>query len=221
MHANRKMPKYTFLCMRMYKSSVLNSCIVYRYTFSLILIRQMCAEYMHVNRKLPKVHNISMHARFHTCPSPCLPIKFTCHVCVWSSCHIIIARPDLAPGRCNGHLTDPWHREGQLGTSRPPSTYWGPGAAIRRPRSYCTAHLSASVPTKAPQGRLTLAALCRPWQGISMQENLTNNPPTRAVTQAHRRGTADPVADRLADPLLRPNGSPRFARLSHPDKEWH
>lgn len=38
----------------------------------------------------------------------------------------------------------------------------GPGAAIRRPRSHCKAYLSASVPTKAPQGRLTLAALCRP-----------------------------------------------------------
>lgn len=72
----------------------------------------------HANRKDPMLHYV--HASFHACPSPCLPIKFTCHVCVWSSCHIIIAHPDLAPGRCNGHLADPQRRQGQPGTSRPP-----------------------------------------------------------------------------------------------------
>lgn len=108
-------------------------------------------------QKAAKVHSISGHARFHACPSPCLPIKFTCHVCVWSSCHIIIARPDLAPGRCSGHLTIPgtgkgsWTRAGLRHPIAPQNG--GPGAAIRRPRSSCTAHLSASVPTKAPRGR--------------------------------------------------------------------
>ncbi len=122
--------------------SVLNSCIEYRYTLNSLLLlyfiqlhmhkENMSNKYMHAcQQKVAKVHNISMHACSHACPSPCLPIKYTCHVCVWSSCHIIIARPDLAPGRCNGHLTDPWHKEGQLGTSRPPPPYCSTGWRTR------------------------------------------------------------------------------------------
>ncbi|KAL7828523.1 hypothetical protein SRHO_G00321570 [Serrasalmus rhombeus] len=47
-------------------------------------------------------------------------------------------------------------RPGLLFTGPPQDI--GPGAAIRRPGSHSAAHLSASVPTRPPQGRLTRAA---------------------------------------------------------------
>lgn len=162
-----------------------------------------------------------MQSRWHTCPR--LAIKFTCHVCVRSSCHIIIARPDVARGRWSAHLTDPWHRTGRLGTSRRPPPYQSrspqdrrPEAAIRRPRSHYTAHLSASVPTTAPraawhwQGRAALdrASPC-------MEISLTI--PPRGLSLKHIA-----VAPLTPWPTHRSDQTGHHGRrLSHPDAEWH
>ncbi|KAL6458697.1 hypothetical protein MHYP_G00321690 [Metynnis hypsauchen] len=79
----------------------------------------------------------------------------------WTICRLGSRGGGRPPLRSLAQATGAGAEEGR---SRPgllitgPPQDIGPGAAIRRPGSHSAAHLSASVPTRPPQGRLTRAA---------------------------------------------------------------
>lgn len=119
----------------------------------------MCQIYacMLANRKLPKYTtfpcmHVFMRVRVLVCPSnsPAMFVSgphviLSLHVQTWLQGGAVVTLRSPAQDRAAGHESASAHPIAPQNG--------GPGAAIRRPRSPCTAHLSASVPTKAPRGR--------------------------------------------------------------------
>ncbi len=148
MHAcHRKMPKYTFPCMFMYKSSVLTSWIVYIVSYSWgKCVSNIC---MHANRKSPKCTtfpcmHVLMRVQALVCPSntPAMFVSgphviLSLHVQTWLRAGAMVTLP--IPGTRKGS----WAR---VGLRHPTPS---PGAAIRRPRSHCTSSPVSQCPNRA------------------------------------------------------------------------
>lgn len=206
MHAcQQKLPKYkTLLCMHVFAHVHFQSMQIKSILYHACYQANMCQIYscMHANRKLPKYTtfpcmHIFMHVRVLVCPSnsPAMFVSgphviLSLHVQTWLQGGAMVTLPIPSAGKGS------W---AWVGLRHPIALQdGGPGAAIRRPRSHCTAHLSASVPTKAPQGRLTLAALCRHDRASPCRKISLTIPPHELSLKRHHwplgRQTSRPFA---------------------------